>query len=310
MGRSYAITNSDGKASGLTRPKTVAARDRPVPSAPRTSGIGPIGDVTWGTHICAFYATKDDLLDATVAYFKAGLQRNEAALWAISDPITESEAKDALRLAIPNFDRHLSTGRFELLTSREWYLDGDRFDLKRLIAAWDEKLRGALAKGYDGIRVSGNAFWVGTEDWMAFCEYEQELNRWVTGRRIIVLCTYPLLPSRAADIFDVARTHQCAAVRRNGHWEFLATPELRQARREIKKLKGALDLLVGPSPRYKSLTSHERTALAQIVKGATNKEAARKLGISPRTFEFHRANVMRKLAAKNTAELVRKVLGE
>jgi two-component system response regulator FixJ len=50
--------------------------------------------------------------------------------------------------------------------------------------------------------------------------------------------------------------------------------------------------------------------LAQIVRGASNKEAARTLGISPRTVEFHRANLMRKLGTKNTAELVRRVLGE
>jgi len=34
------------------------------------------------------------------------------------------------------------------------------------------------------------------------------------------------------------------------------------------------------------------------------------LGISPRTVEFHRANLMRKLGARNTADLVRRVLGD
>ena len=34
------------------------------------------------------------------------------------------------------------------------------------------------------------------------------------------------------------------------------------------------------------------------------------LGVSPRTVEFHRANVMRKLGARNTADLVRRVLGD
>src|SRR5712692_8064125 len=40
----------------------------------------------------------------------------------------------------------------------------------------------------------------------------------------------------------VARAHQCSIVRRNNEWEFLQTPELEQARREIKKLNGALDV--------------------------------------------------------------------
>jgi DNA-binding CsgD family transcriptional regulator len=63
-------------------------------------------------------------------------------------------------------------------------------------------------------------------------------------------------------------------------------------------------------PSEKSLTPRERVAVGQIVTGASSKEAARRLGISPRTVDFHRANVMRKLGAKNAADLVRKVLGE
>ena len=49
--------------------------------------------------------------------------------------------------------------------------------------------------------------------------------------------------------------------------------------------------------------------LAQIVRGASSKEAARWLGVSPRTIEFHRANIMQKLGAKNVADLVRIVVG-
>jgi DNA-binding CsgD family transcriptional regulator len=291
-------------------PQSHVAKGQSVDSSLRKTGIRAIGDMPWGTHICVFYATKEDLLDTAVAYFRAGLQNNEFCMWAISDPITERDATDALRRGVPNFDRHHAAGRIELLKGTEWYLDGDRFDLERVTGGWHQKLRGALAKGYDGMRVSGNAFWIETNHWKAFCEYEQYLDRLVVGQRMIVLCTYSLLASRAVDILDVARAHQCTVARRNGDWEFLATPELRQARQEIKKLRGALDVLWKPDSGYKSLTPRERVALAQIVRGATSKEAARTLGISPRTVEFHRANVMHKLGAKNTADLVRKVLDE
>ena len=53
------------------------------------------------------------------------------------------------------------------------------------------------------------------------------------------------------------------------------------------------------------MTPREHDVLAQIVKGDSTKEAA--LGISPRTLEFHRGNLMRKLRARNVAELVNKV---
>jgi FixJ family two-component response regulator len=58
------------------------------------------------------------------------------------------------------------------------------------------------------------------------------------------------------------------------------------------------------------LTPREREVLGQIAGGASNKEAGRKLGISPRTIEVHRARIMEKLGAKNAADLVRIVLSE
>jgi FixJ family two-component response regulator len=56
------------------------------------------------------------------------------------------------------------------------------------------------------------------------------------------------------------------------------------------------------------LTPREREVLQQIASGASNKEAGRTLGISPRTIEVHRARIMEKLGAKNAADLVRIVL--
>ena len=56
------------------------------------------------------------------------------------------------------------------------------------------------------------------------------------------------------------------------------------------------------------LTPREREVLAQVAGGASNKEAGRRLGISPRTVEVHRARIMEKLGARNAADLVRIVL--
>jgi FixJ family two-component response regulator len=53
------------------------------------------------------------------------------------------------------------------------------------------------------------------------------------------------------------------------------------------------------------LTPREREVLAQIAAGVSKKGAGRRLGISPRTIEAHRARIMLKLGARNTAELVR-----
>jgi FixJ family two-component response regulator len=61
-------------------------------------------------------------------------------------------------------------------------------------------------------------------------------------------------------------------------------------------------------PGREPLTRREREVLEQFTGGASNKEAGRTLGISPRTIEDHRANIMKKLGAKNAADLVRIVM--
>lgn len=61
-------------------------------------------------------------------------------------------------------------------------------------------------------------------------------------------------------------------------------------------------------PGAEHLTPRERDVLQEITGGASNKEAGRRLGISPRTIEVHRARIMEKLGARNAADLVRIVL--
>jgi len=61
-------------------------------------------------------------------------------------------------------------------------------------------------------------------------------------------------------------------------------------------------------PGYAQLTRREREVLSQITGAASNKEAARNLGISPRTVEIHRGHIMHKLGAKNSVDLMRIVM--
>ena len=58
----------------------------------------------------------------------------------------------------------------------------------------------------------------------------------------------------------------------------------------------------------KPLTRREREVLSLISEGCSNKQGALRMQISPRTFESHRAEAMRKLGARNTADLVRTAL--
>lgn len=69
-------------------------------------------------------------------------------------------------------------------------------------------------------------------------------------------------------------------------------------------------VLAGQFPGRDLLTPRECQVLELIATGASNKEAGRELGISPRTIEVHRARIMEKLHAKNAVDLVHIVLSD
>jgi two-component system response regulator FixJ len=71
-----------------------------------------------------------------------------------------------------------------------------------------------------------------------------------------------------------------------------------------------LPRIVTHLPGCEPFTRREREVLARIAVGETNKEAARKLGLSSRTIEGYRASIMRKVGARNAAELLRRVLSQ
>lgn len=60
--------------------------------------------------------------------------------------------------------------------------------------------------------------------------------------------------------------------------------------------------------RVEQLSQREREVFEAIVDGESNKSAALKLGISPRTVEIYRAHVMDKMGAKTLSDLVRMAL--
>lgn len=57
--------------------------------------------------------------------------------------------------------------------------------------------------------------------------------------------------------------------------------------------------------RLEQLTQREREVMELVTAGKANKVIAAELGLSPKTVEVHRANVMRKMEADSVAELVR-----
>ena len=262
-------------------------------TALRASGISVVGAMPWGTHMCLFYETTQDLLDTLVPYFKAGLEHHEFCLWILAEPLTEEDARGALRQAVPDLDRHLVERSIEILPYDAWYPTEGAFDLHSVIQGLQEKLAQALARGYAGMRASGTPVWRHEQGWWDFRAYEQELDGVIAHQRMIVLCTYPLAASGAADIFDVARHHQVVVARRRGQWEIVETPELKRAKEEIKRLHDELEQRV--MERTRQLTTAHKALQRQMAERMRAEEALWKSEMKYRSLFELSHDVMRVL---------------
>jgi len=103
-------------------------------------------------------------------------------------------------------------------------------------------------------------------------------------------------------IKQLADSHEAPSIEsaRNAIWE--------QRPGRGKDGARANGVMLSSGADQKPLTKREREVLRLISEGHSNKEGALRMNISPRTFESHRAEAMRKLGARNTADLVRLAL--
>jgi DNA-binding CsgD family transcriptional regulator len=290
------------------RPIALSWKSSVCPTSLRDSGISLVGRVPWGTHICLFCATKKDLIEAALAYFQAAPSHNEYCSWLVAEPLRQHEVLKALGY-VPALNDWRKKGAFELLDEPPGYSGQGPIDQDEVVDAIHDRIAAARARGFDGVRAFVNAIWRERGIWTDLNAYEQSLDEMIAGQRVIVLCAYTMMQSLADDVLDVARTHQCVIARRKGNWEFLNNPHALEARREIEILNADLDRLPAQMGDEGVLTERERVVLGQIMKGASSKVAGRTLGISHRTVDQHRANAMKKLGVKNTAELVRVMIG-
>jgi DNA-binding CsgD family transcriptional regulator len=138
--------------------------------------------------------------------------------------------------------------------------------------------------------VSGNAFWLHTNHWNDFCDYERALGKSIEGLPMAVLCTYPMGRSGAAEVLEVAQAHQLALALRNGNWAAVEPVPIKA--------------------RDQPLTPREREVLWWAARGKSALQIGEVLHITKRTVDEHIQNAIRKLGAANRTQAVAIALRE
>jgi len=195
---------------------------------PRKTGIDILGDASWGTHFCHFYNTREDLLDILVPYFKAGLENNEFCMWVTSEALSGEEAGEAMTGAVPDFGKYLAKNQIEILPYTEWYLQDGVFDIHRILNGWIEKQNLASARGFDGLRLTGDTIWLEKDSWKSFSEYEKAVNNIIGDYKMLAVCTYPLGKCSTREIIDVVSNHQFALIKHENEWDIIENGRYRR----------------------------------------------------------------------------------
>jgi signal transduction histidine kinase len=221
-------------ARGTTRSTAVGR----VPDATeaREVGIPAIGRAPWGTHFCQFYHTGQDLIDTLVPYFRAGLEHNELCMWVTADPLNAQQATRAMREAVPNFDTFMDRGQIDIVPYDHWYLRNGVFEPDWVLAAWAQKAELAQLRGFDGLRVTGNTFWLEQSQWADFTDYEATVNGVIGSSRMIALCSYSLERCGVMEVIDVLTNHQFALIKRNNQWITIEPTSQKQAAEAVTQL--------------------------------------------------------------------------
>ena len=135
---------------------------------------------------------------------------------------------------------------------------------------------------------------------MSGLEVQQHLNRSGSMLPVILVSGHGDIPMAVQAMKD-------------GAFDFLQKPFRDQDL--LDRINGALkldaenrasvDRMADLKQRSDSLTPREREVMALVVDGKANKVIAIDLGLSERTVEIHRANVMEKMGARSVAHLVK-----
>jgi FixJ family two-component response regulator len=143
---------------------------------------------------------------------------------------------------------------------------------------------------------------------MSGLEVQQQLNRRGSILPVILVTGHGDIPMAVQAMKD-------------GAFDFLQKPfrdqdlldRINAAVKQDGENRAMLEQLADLKRRAESLTPREREVMGLVVDGKANKVIAIDLGLSERTVEIHRANVMEKMGARSVAHLVKmhlKLTGE
>jgi PAS domain S-box-containing protein len=159
--------------------------------------------------------------------------------------LSVEEAKTALGAVLSNLDEYFKKGQIEVLDYKDWYTKTGEFNADVVLKGWINKEEQALAKGFDGLRLTGNTFWIPKKDWANFAKYEENVNNIIRNYKMIAICSYSLERCNPSEIIEVVCNHQSALILKDGRWSVILNSKQKKTEdmKEPLKPKALINML-------------------------------------------------------------------
>lgn len=211
------VSVKDAEDSGLPRPQDAGKAS----DSHRNTGLDFLGNVPWGTHVCQFYQTKQDLLDIALPYLRAGLENNEFCLWVACDLLNPQEAFETMMSTWPGCEQYVEIGQMRFLDHSQWYLREGPFDAQRMIETNIDIVGRAINNGYEGMRIVGNMTWFDKKELAKLEEFEEKMSRLDSKCHILNICSYRLDGFDPVEAIRLTRHHHSIIFKHAEGWQTL-----------------------------------------------------------------------------------------
>ena len=121
--------------------------------------VSLVGRLKPTDHAVIFYEYVEDKHRVVFGFLKAGLDAHEAVAYVAGVDETLGEVRALLGKHGIDVDECEKKGMLQVMSYKDWYLSGGEFSVQRTIALWARLLSDALAEGFKGLRVAGDATW-------------------------------------------------------------------------------------------------------------------------------------------------------